>query len=494
MVEASRLVYREPFVIPKELSLAWIMFRGTLRGLWRLTRWAVRHRAPVAVVAGLVWADVALGWRLTAVIALSLLAVVGTVLAVWQYRSPVSFEAKVAARVRGWLRWRLGYARRWRRVMQGCGLVRVFDGREVMPQIATVRSTGVVDVLVVRLAVGQVPDQVAEQAEALREAFGVWRVDVRSIEPGWVRLTVLRTDPLAVPVAVAHPRYAADLAAVTERQAVSPEGVLDLLDGVPVAVTESGGVYRLPVRGGHVLVAGTTGSGKSGLLWAVLRGLHPLITSGYVTVTGLDPKWMELSPARSLAEIVTDVAVMPEALEHLVAEMDTRCRALEGTTRLHVPSPAAPHRVIVIDELATITALATRQARERVEAALGHLVSRGRAAGYTVIVTTVEPTKEVVRWRGLHRIRVAFRMEEPTHADMVLGEGARDRGAHCDTIDMATPGIAYVKIDGDPTPVRIRVVHVSDYDVATLTACAERDLSTVAEPASVVVEGVAGRE
>ncbi len=160
---------------------------------------------------------------------------------------------------------------------------------------------------------------------------------------------------------------------------------------------------------------------------------------------------------------------MAAFLEAQVRDLDTRCQQMDGVTRKHTPTLAQPHRLIVVDELASITALADRKDRERIEAALGHLESRGRAAGYTVIVTTVEPTKEVVRWRALHAVRVGFRLEEESHTDMVLGDGSRDRGAVCDHINPDTPGVAYLKTDGVRDPIRFRAVEITDTDLHTLT-------------------------
>ncbi len=122
----------------------------------------------------------------------------------------------------------------------------------------------------------------------------------------------------------------------------------------------------------------------------------------------------------------------------------------------------------MIDELASITALAERKDRERIEAAIGQLESKGRAAGFTVIVTTVEPTKEVVRWRALHSVRIGFRLEEQSHSDMTLGDGARTLGAVCDEINPDTPGVAYLKVDGVKEPIRFRTAEITDDDLTTL--------------------------
>ena len=53
---------------------------------------------------------------------------------------------------------------------------------------------------------------------------------------------------------------------------------------------------------------------------------------------------------------------------------------------------------------------------------------------------------------------------------MVLGDGARDRGAVCDRIDENQPGVGYVVLDGVREPVRVRSAHVTDDDVRAMAA------------------------
>jgi len=70
--------------------------------------------------------------------------------------------------------------------------------------------------------------------------------------------------------------------------------------------------------------------------------------------------------------------------------------------------------------------------------------------------------------------------------DMVLGDGARDRGAACELIptDPATgAGVAYVRLEGDPDPVRTRAGWVSDADIRTLAAeCMPEPVAPVGWP------------
>ena len=67
--------------------------------------------------------------------------------------------------------------------------------------------------------------------------------------------------------------------------------------------------------------------------------------------------------------------------------------------------------------------------------------------------------------RNLFPDRIAMRLDEPEQVDMVLGDGARDRGAAAELIssDPATgAGVAFVRLESDPDPVRVRAAWVAD--------------------------------
>src|SRR6185437_12279423 len=105
--------------------------------------------------------------------------------------------------------------------------------------------------------------------------------------------------------------------------------------------------------------------------------------------------------------------------------------------------------------------------RERTLGALATLTTQGRAVGYSVVAAIQDPRKEVLNIRNLFPDKIALRLDEPTQADLVLGDGARDRGALCDQISsnpLTGPGVGYLRIEADPDPVRVRAAFVSDDD------------------------------
>jgi len=144
---------------------------------------------------------------------------------------------------------------------------------------------------------------------------------------------------------------------------------------------------------------------------------------------------------------------------------------------------------VLVDEVAFLTAYQPdRNLRERVKAALATLTTQGRAVGYCVVAALQDPRKEVMSIRNLFPDRIAMRLDEPEQVDMVLGDGARDRGATADLIstDPATgAGVAFIRLEADPDPVRVRAAWVSDEDIramasqCTATLAPDRELRAV---------------
>ena len=83
--------------------------------------------------------------------------------------------------------------------------------------------------------------------------------------------------------------------------------------------------------------------------------------------------------------------------------------------------------------------------------------------------------------RDLFPTRVALRLSEAEQVGLVLGSGARDRGALCDRIPESLPGVGYVGIDGIAEPVRVRFSHITDHHIDELVAAYAPCLRPVAE-------------
>ncbi|MBX6769937.1 MAG: cell division protein FtsK, partial [Actinomadura rubrobrunea] len=117
----------------------------------------------------------------------------------------------------------------------------------------------------------------------------------------------------------------------------------------------------------------------------------------------------------------------------------------------------------------------SRDLRRRAESALAILTSQGRSVGYCVIGAQQDARKEVNNLRNLFPTRIALRLDEDEQVDMVLGDGSRDRGAYADQISPVPEigaGVAFVRLETSPDPVRVRAAYVSDDDIRHMVALA----------------------
>lgn len=245
-------------------------------------------------------------------------------------------------------------------------------------------------------------------------------------------------------------------------------------DGRTVAMgkTASGASWALHL-GPHTLIAGSSGSGKASLVWGLLLGLAEPIHSGLVEVWGVDRKGgMELALGRAL---LTRFAADPERsvilLEEAVTAMQARAQELAGRTRQHVASLESPTIVVLIDELAALTAYETdRDLLRRANAALATLASQGRAVGFMVFACLQDPRKETLPARGLFTQTVGLRLRDRVETAMVLGDGAVVAGALCHEISPDAPGVAYVLPDDGRPPERVRAALITDDMIRDIAA------------------------
>jgi len=439
-------VTRRPLRLPLPLLVIWWLVRFVIRAL------VIMARSPFALflVTLAVLGLVAEQWYGLAGVMAGYCWLTAALLGVWFWFPP--FGKFLRAR---WRR-RWTYAYKWPATMDFAGLNRTRkDGRQYAPVLGKVTCSATVDVVRARMLAGQVVEDWSKVSGRLCQTFGAIDCRVRSIpgRPHDVELAFLIHDPLV--------------------ETVTPCNATDDLTALPVAMTEAGDWYKLNLIGTHILLVGATRRGKSSGLWAILNQLRSNISDGTAQVWVLDPKGgMEMAfGAAMFARFVygdTDASVAYEldfalALEDAVLVMRERQSALRGVVRVHVPTPADPLIVIVIDELAALTHYVNdRDAKRRIGNALSLLQSQGAAVGVTVLAAVQDPRKDTVPDRGLYPTRVLFGVTEADDVDMVLGKGARDRGARADQIPESLPGVAFVQVDGIAEPVRVRFALVTD--------------------------------
>jgi S-DNA-T family DNA segregation ATPase FtsK/SpoIIIE len=447
---------RDPFAAPVWRSPVYRTPEGVIlvvqfaRLIWRVVWFAVTHpmAAAVAVLATMIW--LGFGWPGLAAVAL----VAAIALAGLRVIQPEWFTRFVTVPLLDWLRW-LFYRRRWKAAMTLAGLAPDYRGQPMLPVLDRVHRSGAVDLVRVRLVTGQAPADFEARTENLSHAFGARLCRIRGDVPGVLVLELVRADTLADPIS-----------------ALPVTGKVDLA-GLPVGRCEDGSPWRLRLAATHVLIAGATGSGKGSVIWSLIRALLPAIAAGWVQVWALDPKRMELSFGRALFHrYACQAAAMVELLEAAVAEMHHRAEQFGGWTRTFTPSAEFPFLVLVVDELAFITAYQPeRDLRKRAEAAIATLTSQGRSVGVCVVGALQDPRKDVISLRNLFSTRIALRLDESDQVDMVLGDGARDRGALADQIspDPHTgAGVGYIRLEASPDPVRVRGAYVTDADIRAM--------------------------
>lgn len=436
---------------------------ATLRLLWLLVRWAVIFPAlslPLAACAGV-------GYRWGSSSGIAAVLVFLVLLMVWRLTWPRGFRRFISGRVRArWRSWAV-YRKQWASTCALHGLTKALDDAILVPALKLVVIGHGLDVLTVRMLPGQSTADWQRQSDALAHTYGASLVRVRSVHPGVVRIEMQYADPLASIVPLPAPTSSPDLSAVR------------------IGVRENGSPWRVRLSGRHLLIAGATGAGKGGVTWSILAGIGPAVGAGLVQVWVVDPKGgMEFGAGQALfSRFAYDsgeatLALLREAASVLTA----RAERLRGVARQHVPSVEEPLIVVVIDEIASLTAYITdRKVKTEVEQLLGLLLSQGRAVGVSVIACVQDPSKEVIALRQLFPTRVALRLTEATQATMVLGQAARDRGALCEQIPDSLPGVAYVAEDGSAEVARVRSFHVTDEDIARISSTYRRAESATGE-------------
>jgi S-DNA-T family DNA segregation ATPase FtsK/SpoIIIE len=208
----------------------------------------------------------------------------------------------------------------------------------------------------------------------------------------------------------------------------------------------------------HLLVAGTTGSGKSVALETILRGLcrYP---DQLVRLRLVDPKGTELldfvDDSHTDGDIGMDAADTLTILEAAVAEMESRYRLMRpqrarslADYNASVPEPdRLPWIVIVLDEYADLTSDA--EDKSRIEAQLRRLTQKARAAGIHVIAATQRPSADVVSTtiRSNFPAQLALRVKTATDSRIIMDEpGAETLAGQGDAFLRTARGITRLQV------------------------------------------------
>jgi S-DNA-T family DNA segregation ATPase FtsK/SpoIIIE len=202
------------------------------------------------------------------------------------------------------------------------------------------------------------------------------------------------------------------------------------IDGNPVWTD----IAKMP----HVLVAGTTGSGKSGCVNAILSSILMQASPNEVRLVLVDPKQVELNHYENVPHLLTPVVTSPRlaanVLSNLIVEMESRygimseARArnldeLNKVRRKKGESPL-PHILCVIDELADLMMVAPAE----VEDSIIRLAQKSRATGIHLVLATQRPSTDIITGTIKVNIpsRIAFAVSSQTDSRVILDQGGAE--------------------------------------------------------------------
>jgi DNA segregation ATPase FtsK/SpoIIIE, S-DNA-T family len=182
----------------------------------------------------------------------------------------------------------------------------------------------------------------------------------------------------------------------------------------------------------HILIAGTTGSGKSGCINTLLTSILLRSTPDEVRMILIDPKRIELNYYESIPHLLTPVVSSPKeasaVLTNVVAEMERRYERLSLVRARNLPEAnrafrargedALPYLLVVIDELADLMMISP----QAVEDAIIRLAQKSRAVGIHLVLATQRPSVDVITGMIKANVpsRIAFAVSSQTDSRVIL--------------------------------------------------------------------------
>ena len=220
----------------------------------------------------------------------------------------------------------------------------------------------------------------------------------------------------------------------------------------------------------HLLVAGSTGMGKSVCINSLLISLLYRTTPDDMRLILVDPKQVELSNYNGVPHLLVPVVIEPKkalgALQWAVTEMDNRFAIIkaagvknieefnEKVTAGRYDADKMPSIVIIIDELADL-----KMTVPDIEGHITRLTQKARAAGMHVIIGTQRPSVDVITGLVKSNIpsRISFRVPSQTDSRTVLDEAGAEK--------LVSRGDMLVKIVGSLYPMRVQGSYVSNDEI-----------------------------
>jgi len=188
----------------------------------------------------------------------------------------------------------------------------------------------------------------------------------------------------------------------------------------------------------HILIAGTTGSGKSGCINAILTSILLRATPDEARLILIDPKKIELNYYESIPHLLTPVVSSPKeasaVLLNVVSEMERRYERLSQVRARNLPEAnrafrkrgedELPYLLIVIDELADLMMVSPQE----VEDSIIRLAQKSRAVGIHLVLATQRPSVDVITGMIKANVpsRIAFAVSSQTDSRVILDQNGAE--------------------------------------------------------------------
>ncbi len=235
----------------------------------------------------------------------------------------------------------------------------------------------------------------------------------------------------------------------------------------------------------HLLIAGSTGSGKSVCINTIIASIIYHSKPEDVKLMLIDPKVVELSVYNGIphlrTEVVTDMKKAQGTLNWAVREMEARYQLFAGARVRNIegynsqnPDKKMPYILIIVDEFADLMNVAAKE----VEVLIQRLTQKARAAGIHLILATQRPSADVITGVIKSNIpsRIAFMVESNLNSRIILDEGGAE--------SLLGKGDMLFKQAGALNTLRVQGAFISDEEVESVVdylkkACLEQEKEPV---------------